>query len=267
MNSRFGSVSKNVDREVFSDGNMTDVVRQGDTVTRGCGCWSAAGHAVLEHLESIGFPGAPRLLQVDGAQESLTFIRGVTAPADLIGFNGDEVLVAVAKLIRELHDALSSFDPDPHLEFPRMPGAPEGRGFTCHNDLAPWNTVFNQDGPLAFIDWDLVAPAPPAWDLAYAAWRFVPLYPDDSRYGNSRIRGRRLRLFLDTYALAGSERDDFVELIRQRQVSAYETVEQFGGAGLAGFDRLFQQRLHVSALDDIAWLDTHASVLHDAINS
>jgi hypothetical protein len=254
-------------REVFNDGNMTDVVRQGNTVVRQCGAWSHANHAVLKHLETVGFPGAPRLLSVEGAEETLTFVPGTSVPADLAGFAGDDVLVAVASLIRKLHDALSSFDPEPHLDFPRMPGAPVGSRFVCHNDLAPWNTIFEQGRARAFIDWDLVAPAPPAWDIAYAAWRFVPLYPDDARYGHPLTRGWRLRLFLDTYALDMSERRDFVRLIRARQLCAYETVEQWGKAGRTGFDRLLEQRLHVGALDDIAWLDVNATVLHDAIMS
>ncbi len=212
------------DREVFADGNMSEVVRLGDTVERGLPPWSRASHAVLTHLEEVGFRGAPRLLGVSGDRETLTFIAGESAPANLAGYMGDHQVVAVAGLIRALHDALSSFRPAPELAFPRMPGAPDGSGFICHNDLAPWNTIFHEGRPEAFIDWDLVSPAPPAWDLAYAAWRFIPLYPDDAVYGDAASRGRRLRMFLDTYGLADEQRGGFVDLIRLRQVSAFETV-------------------------------------------
>lgn len=253
------------DGEIFPDGNMTDVVRRGDTVIRRRGRWSSASHAVLEHLDSAGFAGAPRLLAVEGEQEVVTFVAGSSAPPDLAGFASDDVLVAVARLIRKLHDAVASFVPDPGIEFPKMPGSPEGAAFVCHNDLAPWNTIFRRRRPQAFIDWDLVTLAPRTWDLAYAAWRFVPLYPDDARFGTTEKRGRRLRLFLDSYDLRTDERRDFVSLIRQRQVSGYETVEQWGRARLPGFDRLFDRRLHVGALDDIHWLDANAPVLADAI--
>ncbi len=255
------------DREVFADGNMSDVVRHGDIVERRMGSWSAASHAVLSHLDAVGFEGAPRLLAIEGERELLTFIDGASAPADLTGFSSDDLVAAVAALIRDLHDALTSFTPAPDLVFPRMPGAPEGAGFICHNDLAPWNTIFKHGRPEAFIDWDLVAPAPPEWDLAYAAWRFVPLYPDDALYGDAASRGRRLRTFLDAYGMADEQRSGFVPLIRQRQVSAYETVEQWGGAGMPGFARLFEQRLHVGALDDIAWLDANGATLREVIIS
>ena len=46
-------------------------------------------------------------------------------------------------------------------------------------DLAcTWNTVFSEERPAAFIDWDLSAPGPRWWDVAYALWHFVPLYGD-----------------------------------------------------------------------------------------
>lgn len=267
MNHAGGKAGGDRDCEVFADGNMSEVVRRGDTVERGMAPWSTASHAVLTHLEEVGFRGAPRLLGVEGDRERLTFVSGESAPADLAGYSSDEQLIAVAGLIRELHAALDTFTPDPELVFPRMPGAPEGSGFVCHNDLAPWNTIFEHGRPHAFIDWDLVAPVPPEWDLAYAAWRFIPLYPDDARFGTADQRGRRLRLFLDTYGLDAGERGGFVDLIRRRQVCGYETVEQWGRESVPGFDRLFQQRLHVGALDDIAWLDANGLALHEALTS
>ncbi len=253
------------DREVFADGNMSEVVRHGDTVERGLGSWAAASHAVLTHLAERGFRGSPQLLGINGDRELLTFVEGTSAPADLDGFRNDDQLVAVGALIRQLHDALTGFTPAPDLVFPQMPGAPEGADFICHNDLAPWNAIFQHGLPRAFIDWDLVAPAPPEWDLAYAAWRFVPLYPDDSRFGTETQRGRRLRLLLNSYGLHVSLRAGFIALIRQRQVCAYETVEQWGRTGIPGFARLFEKRLHVGALDDIAWIDANGSTLRDAL--
>jgi aminoglycoside phosphotransferase (APT) family kinase protein len=44
--------------------------------------------------------------------------------------------------------------------------------------VGPHNTVYRGGRPVAFIDWDFAAPAPREWDIAYALWRFVPLYDD-----------------------------------------------------------------------------------------
>jgi hypothetical protein len=40
----------------------------------------------------------------------------------------------------------------------------------CHNDCAPWNTVFVDEVPMALIDFDDAAPGPRIRDLAYAVW-------------------------------------------------------------------------------------------------
>ena len=37
--------------------------------------------------------------------------------------------------------------------------------------------------PVALIDWDFAAPGPRAWDVAFAAYRFVPLVSDQAAVG------------------------------------------------------------------------------------
>lgn len=226
---------------------------------------SGAAHAVLRHLEAQDFAGAPRFVDGDDTSEVLSHVPGQSIPSSLEGFRDDDTLNTIARAIRALHLALGEFRPPHGMTFPRMPGAPEGGRFVCHNDLAPWNTIMHGKTFAGFIDWDLVTLASPAWDLAYAAWRFVPLYPDETSFGPVEQRGHRLNLFLDAYGLADEERSGFVDLVRRRQCSAYETVEQWGREGRAGFDRLFEQRLHVGALDDVAWIDSHGDELRRAI--
>jgi hypothetical protein len=52
-------------------------VRIGDTVRRRSGRWTPAVHALLRHLESVGFDAAPRVLGVDGqGREVLSYIEG-----------------------------------------------------------------------------------------------------------------------------------------------------------------------------------------------
>ncbi|BCJ57962.1 hypothetical protein Jiend_13840 [Micromonospora endophytica] len=40
-------------------GNVSTVVRVGDTVRRNVGPWTPSVHALLRHLEYVGFTGAP----------------------------------------------------------------------------------------------------------------------------------------------------------------------------------------------------------------
>lgn len=57
------------------------VTREGEIVYKSAGPWTPAVHALLRHLEAVGFQGAPRLvgsgLSADG-REVITFIQGAT---------------------------------------------------------------------------------------------------------------------------------------------------------------------------------------------
>ncbi|HEU0164414.1 MAG TPA: aminoglycoside phosphotransferase family protein [Thermomicrobiales bacterium] len=240
--------------EVFADGNMTPVVRRGDEVRRTRSPWWRASAAVLHHLEDVGFTGSPRLLGYDGETERLSFVAGESIDASLDGFLEDTQLDRIGRMIRAYHDAMMTFEMPGDLAWPVMVGAPPSDGTICHNDIAPWNTIVHGDLPIAFIDWDLVAPGTRAWDLAYAAWRFVPLYPDE-RYGTPRERRRRIGVLLDAHGLSSFDRRGFLDLVRQRIRSAYETVEVWGRQGVPGFSRLYEGRMHIGALDDLVWLD------------
>ena len=56
-------------------GNVRSVACVGDTVRRSVGPWSKASHAVLKHLERVGFDGAPRFLGIDAqGREVLSYL-------------------------------------------------------------------------------------------------------------------------------------------------------------------------------------------------
>jgi hypothetical protein len=80
------------------------------------------------------------------------------------------------------------------------PAAPDIIG---HHDLAPWNIVFDGTEVTGIIDWDSAGPTTRAWDLAYAAYQFVPLHPtrDLAAFGwpSEPDRRGRLRLFASEY--------------------------------------------------------------------
>jgi len=54
----------------------------------------------------------------------------------------------------------ASFTPPAGAAWQQIAAFPGGGEVICHNDLAPWNTVFARERPVAFIDWDLAAPGP-----------------------------------------------------------------------------------------------------------
>jgi len=64
--------------------NRGRVHRVGNTVRRPLRPTSSATHALLRHLEDVGFDGAPRVLGIDDAgREVLSYVPGqaITAPA------------------------------------------------------------------------------------------------------------------------------------------------------------------------------------------
>ena len=243
----------------FDDGNVSEVVRVGDTVRRTAGPWTPAVHALLQHLETRGFDGAPRARGLHHrGREVLTYIEGRTSPASLEGFGSDEALVAVAQLVQRYHDAVADFQPPVDAVWRFTVGAPRTGDVICHNDLGPWNTVFDGKRPVAFIDWDFAAPAPRVWDVAYALWRWVPLY-GGAKFGSPAERARRLRLFCDAYGLA--ERRGLLDVVERRQQVLLDTLVAWGQAGLPGFAAMLREGHADGIRSDIAYLRHNRSAL------
>ncbi len=112
----------------------------------------------------------------------------------------------------------------------------------CHNDLSPDNTVFEPRGHAsAFIDWDLAAPAPPLWDLAWAAYRFVPLYDESTCVRLGYPIGRqaeRLRLLCGSYGL--DEREELLPSVCKRIRVLYDTARRWGEDGRPGWSEVWR---------------------------
>src|SRR5450755_143795 len=95
-------------------GDTTDgVVRVGRTVRRPVGPHTSAVHAVLRHLEAVGFEGAPRVLGIDAKnREVLTYLPGVVGRRPLPGFiTTESTLVSLAELQLRYHHAVVGFAP------------------------------------------------------------------------------------------------------------------------------------------------------------
>jgi aminoglycoside phosphotransferase (APT) family kinase protein len=109
------------------------------------------------------------------------------------------VLDQAAGLLRRLHDATTGFPRDGRCW--QLP-AREPDEVVCHNDVAPYNLVFRDGAVAGLIDFEAAAPGPRAWDLAYLAYRLVPLTapgnPDGIRSSRA-VRAARLRRLCDAY--------------------------------------------------------------------
>ena len=74
-----------------------------------------------------------------------------------------------------LHDATAGFEPPADACWMlEMPGDLPAE-VVCHNDFAPTTSSSANGGPVGVIDWETAAPGARVWDVAYAAYRWVPL--------------------------------------------------------------------------------------------
>ena len=212
------------------------VVRVGDTVVRPVAPCRRATHALLDHLSAVGFDGAPRVLAVGPATETLTYIEGRAAvpplPPDVLT---DAALVSVAGLLRRYHRAAASFDPAGYA-WPRAVPARWRTGLVSHNDVYPANLVFRGGRAVALIDFDLAGPGSAVWDFAAAARLLVPLQ-DEADVADGR-RGRaidRFRIFLEASGLSRADRLEVAEALVANHDWTYAIVAEAAAAGHAGF--------------------------------
>lgn len=251
--------------EPLAGGGVNEVVRVGDTVRRPIGPWTPAVHRLLEHLAAAGFEGAPRAHGLDAAgREILDYVPGDVAHYPVPAYAwSDAALAALAVLMRAFHDATAGF-PEQDAEWYFPPREPAE--VVCHGDIAPYNCVYRDGLPVALIDFDTAHPGPRLWDVAYAAYRFVPL----SGVGNGEAvlpvteQARRLRLLGDAYGLSDDERTELPEVAAERLRAMVDHMRQQAAAGNEAF------AAHLAAghadlyLADIDHITRHATTFQNA---
>lgn len=248
--------------------NQGLVHRVGNTVRRPLRPTAAGTHALLRHLEHIGFDGAPRVLGIDDAgREVLTYVPGdaVTAPPPAWGLT-DSALRSFGELLRQFHDAAATFDPSPH-DWPHPAPAPwDGPGI-AHNDLNLDNVVFADGRAVALIDFDLAAPGSPVWDVAAAARLWAPLRSptdiDDAR----RHRGlTRLRILADAYGLDDTGRAGLVAAVRASHDWMCGIVRDGAARGVPGFAAYWGPDAAARARRTDRWLERNTDLITKALD-
>ncbi len=198
-----------------AEGGPSHVIRAGRTVRRPSRPWTGTVHALLRHLEDVGYAGSPRVVGsgVDAeGYEVLTYVEGTVAHHQPWS---DEGIWQVGRLLRDLHAATASFRPpqdaqwQPWWMHSTAPGAVVG-----HADAGPWHLVRREGSPVALLDWTLAGPVDPLDEVVSAGWWNAQLHDDDiaERHGlpDAASRARQLRLFLDGYGVPAAAREGFV---------------------------------------------------------
>jgi hypothetical protein len=235
------------------------VVRLGDTVRRPWRPTSPATRALLEHLERVGFDGAPRFLGVDErGREVLSFIPGEAAiePVPIWALT-DEALVSVAELLRRYHEAAASFKAAGHT-WPDFVPAEFRDGLVSHNDPNLDNIIFSGGVAVGLIDFDLASPGSAVWDVACAARLWAPLR--DDRDAPEELRGRsleRLRIFIDAYGLASRDRLRVVDAAIHAHERCYRVVGAAVDSGHEMFGHMWREGGRARADRTQRWIATH----------
>jgi aminoglycoside phosphotransferase (APT) family kinase protein len=264
-----GTPARAPDAEVTLPGGMGSggaVVHVGDTVRRPVRPHSASVAAFLRHLEAAGFAGAPRHLGLDDrGREVLTWVEGdVGLPPFPRWVADDALLLGVARLQRELHEAARTFTPPPDAlwDRPNLPSPGPG-AIVCHNDLCVENVVVREGRVVAFIDFDFAAPGDPLLDIAIAARHWVPVRDpldlDPALLGIDQVA--RFRAFCGEHGLDRSARTAVVghlgAFLDRALVSMRSRAESGTDAYIAAWDAGYPEQNRRSR----AWVDSHARML------
>ncbi|MFB9525962.1 phosphotransferase [Nonomuraea roseola] len=218
-------------------------------------------HALLRHLEDVGFDGAPRALGFDDQdREVLSFL-----PGDVVGtarpwptwVHSQDALCQVARWLRDFHAAVASFVPPADAVW-REGGTWRPGLIVGHNDAAPYNAAWADGRLVGFFDWDFAAPVTLEWDLAFTAFAWVPLHARHvvAAEGFTALADRpeRLRLFLDTYGWSGPV-GQFVEIVRERVSASAEGIRRTAAAGDPAYQTMVERGVDAAletAVDELA---------------
>lgn len=243
---------------VLTGGNVNAVVRVGETVRREAGAWTPAVQRLLRHLESVGFPYAPRVLGMDEqGREILAYVDGTAAqrpwPPVLLR---DEGLHQMGRMLADLRDALVTFRwTDEDLWRFGGVGA-DGPQEIRHGDIAPWNMLWDDDQLVALLDWDFAEPAPPLWDFAQLAWYAVPLRVpprswEDSGFTSEPDLVARLEIVA---GYAGVSAAALVAVLHDVQACDLRRVRELGAAGVHPFASFLERGFVPEIEAESAWL-------------
>ena len=252
------------DEEVLAGGDMTAVVRVGDTVRRAAGPWTPTIHAFMRHLRASGFDMVPEPLGFDSSgREIISLLPGTPATYPLPDFAwSSATLTAVAKTLRAFHDASVGFVPpaDGLWQWPSH----EPVEVVCHNDFAPYNLMFEEGVLTGVIDLDLASPGPRVWDMAYTAYRFVPLTDPsnpDAPFQGVEAQAGRLAHFCAAYGDPAIEPFDVLRSAAANLRELVAFIERRAAAGDAAQQAVLDRGDVLIYRRDIAHIERRAEAI------
>ncbi len=239
--------------EILSGGNMNAPIRKGQLIYKEATAGSQTIHELLTYVRLRGIDWSPESLGINSeGKHVLTYIEGEVPHDTPHWLWEEEILCQVAEKLRQWHDATAGYDKKGNWLLEND----EEQEVICHNDFAPYNCVFQDRKLVGVIDFDVCSPGSRLWDIAYTAYRFIPILPvepvdasgDVSPFSYERMLDR-LEQFLKVYSkgeadyLYGVE-EVFAKVIKRLLVLA-EWSKSYGlqtrREELMGHARMYEQ--------------------------
>jgi hypothetical protein len=232
-------------------------------------------HQALQHLEDVGFPGAPRFLGIDHLQrEALTFVSGQVAGRPWPQWVADlERARSVARLVRRLDDAMvllgvpdDGVVPEPSPEgMPARVGPPPT--FLGHRDFAPENVVFEGRRAVAFIDFDMLKPSSRVDEVGNLLLWWAPLMPPVDREPVLRDADpfMRTREIVTAYGLDEGERSLLVASLSNAAQRSWYLMREWARTRGGGWQRMWDEGVGERIVRRRSWLTDNRRRLEAAV--
>ena len=243
----------------LTGGNMSKPVLKDNIVYKDIHPASPNIHKLLCYVREKGIDWVPKSYGLSDNRHALSFITGTVIHDNPKWIFSTRILKECALKLRAWHDATVGFQ---QVNGEWLLSNDEPHEVICHNDFAPYNWVFNkQKRVVGLIDFDTCSPGSRVWDIAYAAYRIVPLMPHDdvsvyyetSPFSYNKMI-KRLELFLKVYSKGQSSVKYSVESVigkaqlRLCTIAAWSDTEGTRANNQELLDHARMYRLHAEWL-------------------
>jgi hypothetical protein len=196
--------------KVLVGGNMNSPTLTNNLIYKEATAATNTIHELLNYVRSRGIDWVPESFGIDSdGKHVLSYIEGVVPHDTPQWIWDDNILMDIAKRLRQWHDATVDFK---FHQAQWLLKNDEAHEVICHNDFAPYNCVFQNEKFTGLIDFDTCSPGSRLWDIAYTVYRFIPLLPVDiigsfhecSPFSEAVMNSRLVR-FLEEYSCGDKE--------------------------------------------------------------